>query len=94
MSTFDNVRPYAKAVVGFLAPGVVALAAAVQDGSAAGSTVTGGEWLTAVAACLVTGGAVFGVPNTAPRGVSEQVAQDVHPDDLDHDSDLPVGVTP
>ena len=60
----DRIRPYAKAVVAFVTPGVVALGAAFQEGSPGGTSVTSSEWVAVVAAMLVTGGAVFGVPNT------------------------------
>ena len=71
------VKPYAKALVGFLAPGAVAVAAAVTEASHGGSTVTGAEWLGALAACFVTAGAVWAVPNTDPRGVRQ--AESVQP---------------
>lgn len=59
----DKFKPLAKAVVGFVTPGVVALVAAVQDGSPGGSSVTGPEWVGIGAAMILTGGAVFAVPN-------------------------------
>lgn len=64
MSALDSIRPYAKAVVGFVTPGVVALVAAVQDGSPGGQAVTPAEWIGIAAACVITGGAVFTIPNT------------------------------
>ncbi|KNX38115.1 hypothetical protein [Luteipulveratus halotolerans] len=66
MPALDKVRPYAKAVVAFIAPGVVALVAAVQDSSPGGTGVTGPEWVGIGAAMVLTGGAVFGTPNTRP----------------------------
>ena len=60
----DKIRPYAKAVVGFVTPGVTALVAAVQEGSPGSAAVTGPEWVGIVAACVITGGLVFAVPNT------------------------------
>lgn len=63
----NKFKPYMKAVVGFITPGVVALVAAVQDGSPGGSAVTGPEWVGIAAACVLTGGAVFGVPNKDPE---------------------------
>jgi hypothetical protein len=59
----NRIQPYAKAVIGFVTPGVVALVAAVQDGSPGGSSITGPEVVGIVAACVITGGAVFTVPN-------------------------------
>lgn len=67
-----DVRPYAKAFVGFITPGVVALVAAVQDGSPGGSAVTGPEWVGVVAAMVVTGGLVFGVPNKDRKGLHQR----------------------
>lgn len=58
-----KIQPYAKAVVGFITPGVVALVAAVQDASPAGSAITGPEWVGIGAACILTGGMVYGVSN-------------------------------
>jgi hypothetical protein len=59
----DRIRPYAKAVLGFITPGVVALVASVQDSSPAGTAITGAEWVGIGAACILTGGLVYGVPN-------------------------------
>lgn len=59
----DRIRPYAKAVVGFVTPGAIALGAAVQSGTPGGSGVTAAEWITIAVACVVTGGAVFSTPN-------------------------------
>lgn len=58
-----SIAPYWKAVLGFITPGVVALVAAVTDASPGGGDVTGPEWVGIVAAMIVTGGLVFGVPN-------------------------------
>ena len=57
------VKPYAKGIVGFVAPGVVGLVAAVQDGSPGASAVTGPEWIGIAAACLLTAAGVGGVKN-------------------------------
>lgn len=67
----DAVKPYAKAVVAFITPGVTALVAAVQDASPGGSNVTGPEWVGIFAACILTSGLVFAVPNRDPRGVKQ-----------------------
>jgi hypothetical protein len=60
--------PYWKAVVAFVAPGAVALTAAVQDTSPGGEAVTTGEWVTAACACFITAAAVYAVPNRATAG--------------------------
>lgn len=67
----DAVKPYAKAVVAFVAPGVAALVAAVQDASPAGSNITGPEWIGIVATCILTSGAVYAMPNRDPRGIKQ-----------------------
>lgn len=63
MSVLDNIRPYAKAVVAFVAPGVVALGQAVLDSSPGGEHITGPEWIGIVVAMFVTSGIVYAVPN-------------------------------
>jgi hypothetical protein len=68
----DRIAPYWKAVTAFISPGVVGLVAAVQDGSPGGSSITGPEWVGIAAACILTGGAVFAVPNKDPRGLHQQ----------------------
>jgi hypothetical protein len=67
MNLLDKVRLYAKAVIGAISPGVVSLVAAVQDGSQGGQAVTVPEWVGIVAACILTGGAVYAVPNRRPQ---------------------------
>ena len=59
----SKVAPYAKAIVGFVAPAAVTIGAAVQDSSAGGSAITQAEWVTAAVACIVTSAAVWGTPN-------------------------------
>lgn len=54
---------YRKAVLGAITPSVIALVAAVQDASPAGSSITGPEWVGIIAAGLLTGGIVGAVPN-------------------------------
>jgi hypothetical protein len=66
-----KIQPYAKAVVAFITPGVVALVAAVQDASPGGSTITGPEWVGIGAACVLTGGAAFLVPNKDPQAAHQ-----------------------
>lgn len=58
-----KVGTYAKAIVGFVAPGIVTLGSALTAGSDGGTNITGSEWLTALIACLVTGGFVYAIPN-------------------------------
>lgn len=67
----DKIKPYAKAIIAFVSPGVVGLVAAVQDASPGGSAVTGPEWVGIAAACVLTGGAVFATPNRDPRALHQ-----------------------
>lgn len=76
----NTITPYLKAVVAFVTPGVVALVAAVQDASPGGSAVTGPEWVGIGAACVLTGGLVYGVPNKDPLGVKQD--ESVQPPDF------------
>lgn len=76
----NKVKPYLKAVIGFITPGVVALVAAVQDSSPGGSAVTGPEWVGIGAACILTGGAVFLTPNKDP--LAEHQDESVQPPSL------------
>lgn len=64
---FDKFKPFAKAVAGFVTPGVVAFAGAITDGSDGGSRVTNNEWSVIILAMLATGGAVFAVKNSAAK---------------------------
>lgn len=59
-----KIGTYAKAIVGFIAPGVVAIGGALTSSSDGGSHVTTYEWVAALIACLVTGGFVYGIPNS------------------------------
>lgn len=63
----DRIKPYAKAVLGFITPGAVVIGSAVTAASDGGSAITAAEWVTAAVACVVTGSLVFGVPNKDPR---------------------------
>jgi hypothetical protein len=66
------LAPYFKAVVAFIAPGAVILTSAVQEASVGGELITSGEWVTAVCATIITGAAVYAVPNkTAVDGKHE-----------------------
>lgn len=58
-----KIGTYSKAIVGFLAPGIVAIGGSLTVNSDGGGTVTAYEWVAALIACLVTGGFVFAVPN-------------------------------
>jgi hypothetical protein len=73
----NKIAPYFKAVAGFLVPFAGAVLAAMQDVSLGGSEVTQQEWLTAALTALVTGGAVFAVPNKDPQATHQ--AQSVQP---------------
>lgn len=57
---------YRKAVLGFIAPGVIIIGNSVTSASDGGSHITGAEWVTAVVACIVTGAAVARVRNDPP----------------------------
>ena len=59
----NKLAPYYKAIIGFITPGVVGLVAAVQEASPGGSAVTGPEWVGIGAACILTAGGVYAVPN-------------------------------
>ena len=75
--SIDSIKPYAKAIVAFITPGVAALVAAVQDASPAGSDISGPEWVGIFAVCVLTSGAVFATPNRDPRGLKQ--AESVQP---------------
>ena len=64
-----DIRPYAKAVVGFVAPAATLIIAAVTTASPGGELITAAEWITAACACIVTAAGVYAVPNT-PTGLS------------------------
>jgi hypothetical protein len=59
------LAPYFKAVVAFIAPGAVVLTSAVTEASVGGELITTGELVTAVCATIITGAAVYAVPNKA-----------------------------
>lgn len=61
------VQPYAKALVGFLAPGLLILGNALVQGD----PVTAELALKALGAALVAGLAVYAVPNRDPNGVRQ-----------------------
>lgn len=64
----NAVAPYYKALAALLVPFLGSIIAAMQDASPGGSNIVGSEWLAAVVLALVSGGVVFGVPNTDPAG--------------------------
>ena len=59
-----NIGTYAKAIVGFVAPGLVTLGAALTNASDGGKAITQTEWLGALIACVVTAAGVYAVKNT------------------------------
>ena len=59
----DALRPYAKAIVAFVAPGAVLIGNAVTDRSPGGTAITPDEWVVALVACVVASGVVYRVPN-------------------------------
>jgi hypothetical protein len=78
----NSFRPVAKALIAFLTPGAVAIGAAMQAGTPGGTTITAEEIVGALIACILTGGAVWLVPNTDPKG--ERQEQSVQPPDVEH----------
>ena len=62
-----NVGRYAKAIVGFVAPGLVTLGAALTDASDGGKSITQTEWLVALIACVATSAGVYAVKNKEPQ---------------------------
>jgi len=67
---------YWKAIAGAITPGVVVIVGAVSSGSDGGTSITQAEWITAIAAVILTGGAVYAAPPrpqaTAEPPVEEQ----------------------
>jgi hypothetical protein len=63
----DKVLPYAKAIVGFVAPAAAALIAATQEATPGGTTITTNEWLVAGLTAFVTASTVWAVPNKDPQ---------------------------
>lgn len=61
-----NWQHYWKGILAFLVPGAVIIGSAVTSGSDGGTTITQAEWITAVVAMIVTGGAVGFGPANAP----------------------------
>lgn len=59
----QNVDKYWKAIIGFIAPGVVIIGSAVTSGSDGGSKITVTEWVTAGVACVLTSAGVYAKGN-------------------------------
>jgi hypothetical protein len=53
---------YWKAIAGAIAPGVVIIVSSVTEQSEGGTTITTSEWVTAVAAIILSGAAVYVAP--------------------------------
>ena len=62
----ENWQHYWKAILAFLVPGAVIIGSSVTSGSDGGTSITSAEWITAVVAMIVTGGAVGLGPANAP----------------------------
>jgi hypothetical protein len=62
----DAIAPYYKAVTALLVPFLTLIGAALLETSDGGSTIMTNEWISAVVAALLAGGAVFAVPNLDP----------------------------
>jgi hypothetical protein len=58
---------YAKAVVGFVAPGAVIIGASVTSASDGGTAITTAELVTALVACVVTSAGVALKGNADPE---------------------------
>jgi hypothetical protein len=65
VNKMKNVSKYWKAIIGFVAPGIVILGSALTDASDGGSTITSTEWITALVACVATAGGVYAKANKA-----------------------------
>jgi len=63
--TVNTIAPYYKAAA-VAVPFLGSVIAVMQDASPGGSNITGAEWLGGIVLALVSGGVVFGVPNTDP----------------------------
>jgi general stress protein CsbA len=69
-------QKYWKAIAGAIAPGVVVIVASVTSQSEGGSTITTSEWVTAVAAIILTGASVYAAP---PNDYSTPVQVEMKP---------------
>lgn len=59
----NKIAPYYKAATAVVVPFLGAVGAALTAQSDGGSNITATEWLGAIVLALVSGGAVFAVPN-------------------------------
>jgi hypothetical protein len=76
----ETIAPYYKAITAILVPFLTAIGAALLETSDGGSKVMTNEWVTAAVIALVSGGAVFAVPNKDPRATHQ--AESVRPPEL------------
>jgi hypothetical protein len=65
---WSAVKPYRKAVAGFVTPGLIAIGYALLPTSPGGSGITSGEWSAAAASMLATAGVVWKVSNQEKQG--------------------------
>jgi len=63
-----SIEPYWKAVVAFIAPGLVVIGSAITAGSDGGTRITTTEFVSALIAMFVTSGVVYATPNKDKRG--------------------------
>jgi hypothetical protein len=61
-------RRYAKALVALLSGFAVPFLGALTESSDRGSSLTSGEWATAVLGALIAGATVWATPNKPPKG--------------------------
>lgn len=90
----SKIAPYWKAVIGFVGPGVAILVIAITAGSDGGTAITQSEWLSALFACVLTGGGVYFKANSDPEGShqDESVQPPEGPDDVSgNDARPPLG---
>ena len=82
--TLDKIKPYAKAVAGFIVPFAGAILTAVSESSPGGDAIIRAEWISAVALAITTGGAVFTIPNRDPKAKhQDESVQPPHAGDED-----------
>jgi hypothetical protein len=66
----EKAAPYAKAIIAALVAFLTALVTALEDDG-----ISAREWITAVIALLVAGGAVFRIPNKPVSQIKEVKAK-------------------
>jgi hypothetical protein len=64
----DMPRRYAKAIVAALSGFAVPFLGALTESSDKGSSLTAGEWATAIIGALIAGLTVYAAPNKPPKG--------------------------